>query len=307
MVEARFQGHWLTVALDGRSVEDVLEHLGGSHGEVEEAGAYGQPRRVVHETGAAVYFGSKREDQPVVLNMTGDACDAYFQQGLEWSEKMGGRVTRLDAAADVGPDDLARARWVEMRRAWKRGQVETSMRRTSFSEIKSDRPGEGCTAYYGDKQADLQLRVYDRRGPLRLEAQWRPPKGMSRSVAPLVLKNGVATVWRSLLRRSAVWPMSWFQAVLSGAGLEIQTDAQEDATLTSAIAAMRDQMGMALWGLMTLGVSFDELVRDPGDKLRGDQAAKFNRWATEGEKLGYDGAKLRSEVRCRLKSKRSRG
>lgn len=302
MVEVKFAPHWLTLVDPARDVYGVLDVLGGSHGEVENLWAYGHPRRVVHESGASVHFGSAREDQPVVVNLSGEVCEHSFAAGLEWAGKLGARVTRLDVAADVGPEDLARTRLVEMVSSWRRGRVETQMRRSSHRLIKSDHPGDGWTAYFGGRTADLQVRVYDRRGPLRVEHQWRPPKGMAGSVAGLVSNVGVAAVWR-MLSGLAVWPMPWFKQILHGEAIERTADIQVSATFQRAMDSAREQLGGTLWALALLGVKLGDLVVAPPDKMRGDVAAKFLTWADDAEALGYNGAALRAEVKCRLTSR----
>lgn len=307
MIEVKYSGHWLTmVAPLGVDVVGVLDLLGGSHGAVQQGGQFGQPRKIVHETGASLHFGSEREDQPVVVNLSGETCDHHFGDGLEWVGKLGARVTRVDLAADVGPEDQARGRLKEMVSTWKRGRVETSMRRTSHALIRSDRPGEGWTAYFGGKSADLQLRCYDKRGPLRLEAQWRPPKLQAGSVASEIKTRGVASCWRSLFK-SAVWPMPWYQHLLAGDAMVKQADEQVSATFWKAVISAQEQIGATLWALHVLGVTMEDLVKDPGDQLRGDVAAKFLRWADEAGPHGYDGDALRSEVKCRLKPKSDLG
>lgn len=296
------KGHWLTFTTP-KPAEEVCEVMGGGFSEWQPLRAYGQPGRVIHESGASVHYGSPREDQPTVVNLTGSVCEEWFDEGIAWAEKSQGKVTRVDLAADVGPDDQARRRLIEMVTAWKRGRVQTRMRIDSHHLVKSDRPGEGWTAYFGGQHSALMMRAYDMRGPLRIEQQWRPPGDAALYIPLLVKAQGVATVWRSLAA-TAIWPMSWYQELLDGVTVELEKEQETETMLLQMIEALRTQMGGNLWALEQLGYTLGDLARDPGKDLRGDVAAKYLRWSREAPKLGYDGSKLRREVQCRLKSKR---
>jgi hypothetical protein len=302
VVESKIAGHWLTFTTPYEA-DDVLRVLGGGHGEAEPTWAYGQKARVVHESGTSVYFGSPRKDQPVAVTLTGEVCEGYWAEGLDWCERLEGRVTRADLANDVGPDELARGRLIEMVSAWRRGRVATKMKRTSHDLRKSDRPGDGWTAYFGGKTADVKLRVYDRRGPLRLEWQWGPPRELAPHVASFFKRPDGLKTWWGRLAQAAVWPMPWYQALLAGDEERVPGQVEDQTRFDQAVAAHRDQFGASLWALQLLGLKLEDLLVDPGPQLRGDVAAKFTRWSKEAEKSGYDGAALRREITCRLKSK----
>lgn len=301
LIESKIAGHWLTFTTP-YSAGEVLTVLGGGHGDAEPTWAYGQKARIVHESGAAVYFGSDRKDQPVAVTLTGDVCEGYWGEGLDWCEKLEGRVTRADLANDVGPDDQSRRRLIEMITAWRRSRVETKMRRSSLEVRRSDRPGEGWTAYFGGRTADLKLRAYDRRGPLRLEWQWGPSRDAAPEVAGWFKKHGLVTWWRRLAT-AAVWPMPWYKALLADDAERVPVEREDETRFNQAVAAVRDQLGASLWAMLTLGLKLEDLAVDPGKKLRGDVAAKFHRWSKEADENGYDGAALREAITCRLKSK----
>ena len=135
--------HWLTLTTD-HSAEDVLDRLGGASSKHEAIGGYGHPRSICHESGARIYCGSRRADQPVCVNMPGEVCERHAAEGISWSEDLAGVVTRADLAVDLDPPELARARMIEMRRAWKSRQVETRI--SSFDEHRS---ADGWTWYFG--------------------------------------------------------------------------------------------------------------------------------------------------------------
>jgi hypothetical protein len=303
-------GHWLTFTVPGRGLGDVLDVMGGRIGDSEQLRAYGHPRRVVHETGAQLYYGSDRDDQPIVVNLPGEVCEAEFDTGLAWCHQLGGNMTRVDLANDVGPDDLARGRWWDMVKEFKGGRVDTRMRRTSVETIQSERPGDGYTAYFGGKQSALMLRAYDRRGPLRLEFQWAPPKQSRRHIPMMLLEQGPGNLWRALAK-DHVWPLSWYKRLVDGEQLDLPPDDPEAATtLAKAVDAIREQHGATLWALMTLGLTMGDLAKPPPDKIRGRDAMKLLGWARDARDMGgsagsaYDGLKLEAEVRRRMKRAR---
>jgi len=305
VVEVKTGGHWLTFATK-YGAEHVLDVLGGGHGGAENMWAFGHPKRVVHESGTVVHFGSPRDDQPTVVNLPGETCEGYYSDGLDWAEKLSGWVTRTDLALDLEPAESARARLVQMVTAWRRGRVETRMRRDSCKLFQNDNPAEGWTAYFGGASADLKLRAYDKRGPLRLEWQWRPHRDLGVLLPDMIRKNGPAGLWRRL-SLAAVWPMPWYRELLDDGAERLPRAEEEETRFEEAIASVRSQLGVTLWALQLAGVKLADLAVDPVDKIRGDTAAKLLRWSREADRVsGYDGAKLRSEVSCRLKLKRKR-
>lgn len=289
--------HWLTFACRGRSSDEVLAGMGGGHGRAEDIGGFGHPRSLVHESGSRVYFGASDDSQPVVVNVPGEVCDAWSEQAVSWAVDLGAYVTRVDLAADLEPSDKARRRLVEMRRAWKRRQVETRMSPSSHEWMSN---AEGCTAYFGGRQAAVRLRAYDRRGPLRLEFQWRPDDRKVRELLPKALQRwGPMMTWRTLAA-GVKFPMPWYRQLLAGETLEFTRAAAEESSLEQVADQLREQFGRTLWAMRILGMQLTDLAVAPEAPMRGDLAAKFLRWAAEGERQGYDGEKLRQEVRCRL-------
>lgn len=298
MVAASTGVHWLTFAT-AKPVDEVCQVLGGGFGQVERQGAFFQPKSRCHESGARVYFGSERSTQPVVVNMPGEVCEGWSTEGVRWAGALGW-VTRLDLACDVHPAEQARRRMLEMRRAWKVGKVDTNIR--TFSEARSDLP-EGWTWYFGGKQSQLRLRAYDRRGPLRLEFQWRPSSEVGRVVPEYLERKGAAAVWRSMAE-SIKFPMPWYQELLAGEVAVLPKMHETDSALMQVLEHLQVQLGTTLWALELLGIDVRTLAVEPEAPMRGDLAAKQLRWAADADVQGYDGDKLRAEVLCKLKSQR---
>ena len=174
-----------------------------------------------------------------------------------------------------------RRQMVELRRAWKRGQVDTQVQK--FEEQRSE---EGWTWYFGGRAADVRLRCYDRRGPLRLEFQWRPDD-KTRLLAAVVAHD-VDTVWR-MLAAKLPFPLAWYESLLKGETAAFVTPA-EPSDLERAAQALRDQWGETLWAFSLLGMPPESFVSAPVDRLRSATKSKFKRWAFQA---GPDrGAKL---------------
>lgn len=77
--------HWWTAAT--LESELAVERVMGGLGPPEGPGAFGHPAKRYHESGTAVYCGSKQPGQPIVINAPGEVCEA----GLSvWSA---GRMT----------------------------------------------------------------------------------------------------------------------------------------------------------------------------------------------------------------------
>jgi hypothetical protein len=299
VAEARTGLHWWTFT-SGQSQEAVCDRLGGSFSQVEGIGGYGHPYSICHESGARVYFGSPRDDQPVCVNVPGEVCDSWSGEAVTWAQDLAGVVTRADVALDLDPPEKARGRMIEMRRAWRAGKVETSIKK--FAEHRSEKP-EGWTWYFGGKSSYLRMRGYDRRGPLRLEFQLRPEKQTGEHLPEIIARRGVSSVWRSLAH-SIRFPMRWYENLLVGDVAKLPETVREESLLEKVIDQLQLQLGASVWALQQLGVTLDDLSTPP-EQIRGDVAAKFLRWADEAKGVGYDGEKLRREVRCRLKSRQN--
>ena len=280
--------HWLTLATSApmEHVEDVF----GGLGDPEAPGGFGHPSRRVHDSGAVVYCGSRAEGQPIVINAPGEVCEVWAEPLLAYSVELGAWVTRADFALDVQPPELARKRLQQMHRAFRQGRCDTSMRRDSWDLIMNDREGEGWTLYLGGKQSQLRIRAYDRRGPLRIEPQWRPPRDVGQVLPELVLKHGPAHWWRSTAR-AVKFPMPWYRELLDEPSQVLPQIPDVSAEFEQVLQQLIQQWGQSFWVFRRMGISLEDLERAPG-RLRGSQVAKLKAWARAGSAMGYDGAAL---------------
>jgi hypothetical protein len=299
-MQAAFASHWFRFSTEVRDVDQVLDSIagvsGGDFGPVEHRGMFNQPMRFLHDTGASVYFGSVR-DQPIVVDVPGEACELVSSDALGmWAENVGGRVTRIDVAADLEPASHARRRLIEMRKLFRKGQCETRIPKTSTRFYESDVPGDGCTLYIGSTSSDVMCRAYDRRGPLRIEWQWKPSDREVRSSLPsTLLKYGPSGMWRRL-GHACVWPCTWYQQLLRGECADVVSGPRKPDDLARTMAAVSEQMGATLAGLLLAGVNLGELAVMPR-KPNAEQVRKFAAWVAQARDLGYDPAKLDAEVK----------
>jgi hypothetical protein len=288
--------HWLTAGTSRPM--NAVEHVMGRLGDRERGGRFGQPFKRVHESGAAVYFGSDVPGQPLVIDAPGEICETWAPELLEMVRQVEGWITRVDLAEDVNPPELARRRIIEMRKAFKSGRCKTRMRKGSCRLVQNDAEDEGWTLYLGSKHAEIMFRVYDRRGPLRIEPQWRPSREMGEQLPELLIDNGATQMWRALAR-TVEFPMPWYQELIRGKSARIEHEARVDAGFLQLMDQLRKQFGVSFWALRELGITLDDLAVPP-KRLRGSQAAKLLDWADAAHAQGgYDGEKLRRAVKQR--------
>src|SRR5688572_5314062 len=116
-MQVTFGAHWLRYSTPVEDLDAVCDAMPGQFSEVQQRGGFNQPSRMTHETGATVYFGHEQRGQPIVVDVPGEACERVeLGQLVDWCAAVGGRVTRLDLAADVEPPEQARTRLLDMRR-----------------------------------------------------------------------------------------------------------------------------------------------------------------------------------------------
>jgi hypothetical protein len=307
-MQVTFGQHWYTFSTAVREVDDVLDSIagvsGGDFGPVEHRGMFNHPMRFLHTTGTQVYFGSKREEQPIVVNVPGEACELVPSEELAlWAENVQGRVSRLDLAADIEPASHARRRLVEMRKTFRKGECDTRIPKSSTRFYENDSPGEeGCTLYVGSTKSDLMLRAYDRRGPLRIEWQWKPSdQGVRQAASATLRRYGVPAMWRAL-GQSCVWPMRWYQDVLRGQCADIANAQTKPNDLARTLAAILEQLGPSLAALQMCGVPFGHVARMPG-KPNAEQLRKWEAWIAQAPELGYDPSQLEGEIKRWRRSK----
>lgn len=159
--------HWLTGTCRrpaAEVVDIVSRHLFGLHLEVLDRGMWTYKESALERsTKARVLWSSGRDE--VAVNLPGEACEMLGTAGvLALVRELGLKLTRLDVAWDT--DTLTPAL---VRDAHASGDAVT------FSKYhKWMQDPEGSTFYLGKRGSDSDvrlLRVYDRRGPTRVELE----------------------------------------------------------------------------------------------------------------------------------------
>lgn len=298
-MEARFGMHWWRFSTPVEDVEEVLASIEGVSGggfSFEQRGGYNQPQRFLHDSGAAVYFGSPREDQPIVVDAPGEACEQVSDEALvTWAENLEGLPSRVDLAVDCGLAEQAEQRLLEMKREFEAGRCQTRIPATSTDFLVSKRPGGGSTLYVGSNSSEAFLRGYTKRGPLRLEWQWKPNKRLRVAVPGTIARYGVAGVWRRLGTR-CIWPMQWYRDLLEGQCADIAAAPTRPDDLSRTMQAIAEQLGPSLWALQMAGVVLGDLAKRP-DQPNAQQLRKWSAWVQQAPDLGYDASDLEREVK----------
>jgi hypothetical protein len=164
--------------------------------------------------------------------------------------------------------------------------------------MQDDKPGGGCTCYFGSRASDAFLRMYDRRGPLRLEWQWKPARELREHVPGALARYGPAGVWRQLAAR-CIWPVPWYHQVIAGEVADLVRPASVGSDLSGYVDALMAQHGVNLYALSLLGFTMEDVAKQPA-RMTAEQQQRYRRWCRDAKPLGYDPTKLKREVkRCR--------
>lgn len=174
--------HWFAGTVWGKSAEAVAAQVGESAG-VEptalERGGYGYTRSYVVDS-ARVYWSPERAD--VFVSMSGDFCERLGVPGL----------VALATLLDLAPTSRLDVAWdcsgVEpgaFEQAFKAGDVVTRIHREYVEDtgrwkgVETRSNWEGDTVYLGSRHSERFVRVYDRRGPTRLEMEWKGARALA--------------------------------------------------------------------------------------------------------------------------------
>ena len=291
-VEASCGIHWLTGSTRA-SLLDV-QSVCGRLSKAEGPGGFGHPMKRYHESGMKVYCGSESPDHPLVIEAPGEVCETWGPQIAGYLAQLGARCTRVDLAMDVEPAELARGRLLGLYQSWRRGDVETRIRRSSLSINKNE---EGMTVYFDRRGCELFLRAYDKRGPLRVEFEWRPQGGAREIIPDLLVQKGPAQLWRRCASR-VEFKADWYRQLARGDFDEVPAPERTESALNEAMYHLYKQQGLSLWMFGLIGFNLQDLQRVP-DVLTGPQERKFRSWLDAHEKAGNDVTHARAELEKR--------
>lgn len=147
-----------------RTVLDTLSEILGVPALVRPRGGYGYGCSA-GVGGASVYWSPGRSDVFVVL--PGEVCESVGVPGVVAVASLLDLEpsSRLDLAWDLGGVSVG-----QFADAWHAGDVVTRAHRESWQHHQN---AEGRTFYMGSRASGRMVRVYDRRGPTRLEMEWK--------------------------------------------------------------------------------------------------------------------------------------
>jgi len=153
-------------------VSEVLSVVDGYVGEFHDPG-HGSKLYAslwVGPLGAAVESGFRRSrDDHVRVSLPGEVCERLGLVDLvALLTVLGGKPTRWDLAVDGAPFHPK-----AVYDAWQRGMVRSKLQRDDPNAVRLMENGEGTTVYMGSEHSDRMLRIYNRRGPTRVEMQLR--------------------------------------------------------------------------------------------------------------------------------------
>lgn len=250
-----FSVHWLTLTTS-RPVEEVLAQR-QDWGVVEDRGGFGQPRRIVSESGLVVYFGSRRDDQPVVIVASGEVCERLPVADVL---RLGDKLTRFDVAADVMVEG-SREFILGMRDAAREGRLTGPFR--AISLIDSDGPGEGVTLYLGSPNSGQRLRVYNRRGPVRFEFQVRVSRVASEFLRHMLVHrfDELPSLWRGY-GEDFKWEDPVWASLMAGPAVVTPRVPEPVPEFAKAVGALRAQYGVLLSMLERAGFVLADFVDD---------------------------------------------
>lgn len=139
----------------------VVEHSRGAKGGYRCSASVG---------GVLVAWGPDRDD--VLVTVPGSVCEVIGTLGL----------VALSAGLDLDPTSRLDLAWdahgfspADVRREWEAGQVVTRAHRDSW---RWDENAEGSTFYMGSRTSERFVRVYDRRGPTRVELELKEQRAV---------------------------------------------------------------------------------------------------------------------------------
>lgn len=287
--------HWLRFSTHA-ALEAVVDAMPGDWPLkwFEGRGGYNQPASVESSVGVRVFHG--KPERVIVVECDGTTCEGRWQELVAGGLKIGGRVTRCDLAVDLYPEDLARQRLLAVHRQFRRNQALTRLAPGSLIVPPKDSP-DGYTFYMGSRASELFFRLYDRRGPLRWEIEWKPQnKQMKAMVLQMLQDNGAMSIWRSLMGVVQFPKLQWFQNLMAGDVAVMPGQTKEPSEADRRIKAAQWQCGSLLWWLNLQG-STDLVMQKPyhprGRELK--MAADLARYLRS---IGRDGDAIDEAIKC---------
>lgn len=300
MDEASCQVHWLRMVTDADlpTVQDIIPG-DWPLGDADGPGGFNQPASVQSSAGFRVFHG--KDNQPRVIECDGDCCDRNgYVRVAEAGRSLDAWVTRCDLAVDLEPANQARRRLLAVRREFKRGRADTRLKLGALFMAGEDEEQGGYTQYVGSKSSEILIRLYDRRGPLRIEVQFMPANKQLRKMwLNVLLQQGPWPLWRGLASVLRLPKVSWWEQLLDGKTFQRVPPDDDDLEVERLLESIRDQCGKTLWALTVGGVELGQLLAVEPERPRGRDLRKFAAIAAWMKVNGHDSVALEEAIRCK--------
>lgn len=129
-------------------------------------------RQLVGPDGLRVGFTPDRED--ISINISGTACSSLgVDRIFSLTQELRARPSRVDVAFDGCPFTP-----MTLEKAWRKGNINSSIKRTGDSRQLIQNADGNTTLYMGSKSSDTRLVCYNMRGPTRLELRLRKERAL---------------------------------------------------------------------------------------------------------------------------------
>lgn len=279
--------HWFAGTVFGWSAEAVACRVAEAFKVKPVAlprGGLGYERSYIVAGSARVYWSPGRAD--VHVSLPGEACERLALVDLvEMALEMGLEPnSRLDVAWDI--TGLTPGTFED---AFRAGDVVTRIHREVNPEtgrlrgVERRSNHQGDTVYLGSRSSERFVRIYDRRGPTRLEMEWKGKRALALWHALLAvpedqLSRTAFAELRAFLdfrdRSASVRPdscplLDWWAVVVDGAGRSSVVISREARTLENvrewvvrqvapSLAMLHDAArGAGDWTAFVLGALWD--------------------------------------------------
>jgi phage replication initiation protein len=156
---------WLNISFPSGDVRAICAEVAafvGESGKSSDRGTHGYSCRVDFGKRAVVGYGGVSQRGSVLVSLSGEGCRrvASFDVVRVWGERLGGRITRVDLAADdfhAEAFDVARAM-----AGWGSGAFSLRGRPPSARSIDDMGTGAGNSFYVGSRDSGKLCRVYEK-------------------------------------------------------------------------------------------------------------------------------------------------
>lgn len=166
--------HWLSVTVYGLSPEeldiwlvDIYENDGMQLQEVSSSRWFEKVYSTI-DGSVKFYWGHRTVQDATSVVFTGDACDvidAKLDKLMSYLNLHKFKITRVDFAVDEVPLSVK-----ELYEYWEKSEFATRSHRATYLETAKHGKYE-CTLNLGSRQSERYMRIYDKRGYVRMELE----------------------------------------------------------------------------------------------------------------------------------------